>query len=286
MLLLSWIQPAYAVDGDLDASFTPNIGSAVNAIAVQADNKLVVGGVFNNVGDNVARNGITRLNVDGTLDNGFVPPLNSANSRTVSALQVQSDGKILLGGNFANIGGVAMTANLARLDPDGSVDADFTPNASSAIRAISLQASDDNILIGGTFTSIDDETHNRLARLENDILPEVGFTVPAPDQALSLAEGSDEDTTFEFSVSRTGSINNVSSVDYVVSTGAPNRASADDFAGDVFAQGRLDFDNGESTSQTISVIVSGDTQAENDEAFVVSLINPVNAILGASTWHY
>ncbi len=47
----------------------------------------------------------------------------------VHALAVQADGKILVGGSFTALGGQART-NLARLNPDGTLDLSFDPQAS------------------------------------------------------------------------------------------------------------------------------------------------------------
>ena len=45
-------------------------------------------------------------------------------------LPVQADGKILIGGGFTTIGGVARN-RIARLNPDGSLDTGFDPNANN-----------------------------------------------------------------------------------------------------------------------------------------------------------
>ena len=92
-------------DGTLDTSFNPGANGRVNAIAVQADGKILVGGAFTMLGGGgtgtTARNFIGRLNPDGTLDTAFDPGANN----TVFALAVQADSKILIGGSFAMLGG-------------------------------------------------------------------------------------------------------------------------------------------------------------------------------------
>src|SRR5450432_387755 len=47
-------------DGTLDATFDPNADSDVEAIAVQADGKVLVAGTFNGIGE-MTRNRIARL---------------------------------------------------------------------------------------------------------------------------------------------------------------------------------------------------------------------------------
>src|SRR6266446_5082277 len=60
---------------------------------------------------------------------GFDPNANGA----IRVVVVQPDGKILLGGEFSTLspnGGVPITRNrIARLNPDGTLDAAFNPNA-------------------------------------------------------------------------------------------------------------------------------------------------------------
>src|SRR5207244_12248763 len=76
------------------------------------------------------RNRIARLNPDGTLDMTFNP---GANDR-ISAIALQPDGKILVGGNFTTCGGGGsgtIPRNcIARLNPDGTIGAGLDPGAS------------------------------------------------------------------------------------------------------------------------------------------------------------
>src|SRR6185437_1814069 len=96
------------------------------------------------------------------LVDGFDPNANN----DVRVLAVQADGKILAGGDFTSIGG--QTRNqIARLNPDGSLDTSFDPNANSEVRAIAMQA-DGKILVGGSFSSIGGQPRNDIARLRPD----------------------------------------------------------------------------------------------------------------------
>ncbi len=118
-----------------------------------------------NGGAPVTRNHIARLNADGTLDTGFNPNANGL----VYAIAVQSDGKILLGGLFTTLspnGGGTVTRNrMARLNPDGTLDAAFDPNADGIVESIAVQTNG-QILAGGFFTTIGGETRNFIARLD------------------------------------------------------------------------------------------------------------------------
>ncbi|MBK8466694.1 MAG: hypothetical protein IPL32_12770 [Chloracidobacterium sp.] len=149
-------------NGTVDTAFDQNVSSgpspiAVNAIAVQADGKILIGGNFTALtpsgGPTTTRNRIARLNPDGTLDITFNPNANG----TVSAIAVQTDGKILLGGEFttleANGAPIAPRNRIARVNADGTLDGSFDPNANNAVSAIAVQA-DGNILLGGQFTTL------------------------------------------------------------------------------------------------------------------------------------
>jgi uncharacterized delta-60 repeat protein len=96
---------------------------------------------------------------------GFDPNANGA----VFATVVQPDGKILIRGLFTTLspnGGPPVTRNhIARLNPDGTVDALFDPNPTGDVSSIVVQA-DGKILVGGSFTSIGGQARNRIARLD------------------------------------------------------------------------------------------------------------------------
>jgi hypothetical protein len=87
---------------------------------------------------------------------------------SVHAVVVQPDGKILIGGEFTTLspnGGPAVTRiHIARLNPDGTLDTAFDPNADNVVYSIAVQA-DGKILAGGAFTSIGGQMRNYIARL-------------------------------------------------------------------------------------------------------------------------
>ena len=166
-------------DGTLDTGFLNGLSGAastVNAIAVQSDNAILIGGAFTTV-NGTNRNRIARLNSDGTLDmvfqNGLAGP-----SGAVNAIAVQADGAILIGGTFITVNGVSRT-NIARLNSiDGSLDAGFLNGLSGpngAVNAIAVQ-DDGKIVIGGSFTTVNGATQNRIARLNTNGTFDVSFS--------------------------------------------------------------------------------------------------------------
>lgn len=166
-------------DGTVDTAFLNGpsgvSGGDVNALALQADGKIVLGGSGFGQVNGVARNNLARLNSDGTLDTGFLNGLTGADI-SVSAVGVQADGKVVIGGGFTTINGVARN-RIAQLNSNGTVDTNFLnglTGADSSVSASVVQA-DGKIIIGGFFTTINGVSRNRIARLNNDGTLDTGF---------------------------------------------------------------------------------------------------------------
>jgi uncharacterized delta-60 repeat protein len=99
-------------NGTLDTSFAdPGVtDGSVYAITVQSDGKVLIGGGFSTVGGQTLSK-VARLNADGTLDTTFGNPnvVGAGVFPVVEALALQTDGKILIGGDFTQVGGVTHT---------------------------------------------------------------------------------------------------------------------------------------------------------------------------------
>jgi uncharacterized delta-60 repeat protein/uncharacterized repeat protein (TIGR01451 family) len=180
-------------DGSVDTSFDPGQGAdgTVYAIAVYPTNtiyggKVLIGGNFSTVGG-VSRRGIARLNVDGSLDTSFDP--GSGANDVVRAVVIQSDGRVLLGGSFTSVRGVAFN-RVARLNGDGSADTGFSPGlgANDSVYTIAVQQ-DQRIVLGGEFTLCSGVTRGRLSRLMPDgtVDPMVNFGTGANGFVAALA---------------------------------------------------------------------------------------------------
>ena len=152
---------------DDDAPGNPGRGlnSTVEAIAVQPDGRILVGGVFT-AANGVGRTSVARFNADGAIDTTFVPATGSAYWGETVALQ--ADGKILLGGSFTSVGG--QTRNrIARLTAGGALDSTFAPPGganNTVLRVLSLPGN--KVLVVGSFTTMNGVTCNRIARLNSD----------------------------------------------------------------------------------------------------------------------
>ena len=155
------------VNGSLDSLFNQGTGASdwVYTTAIQSDGKIVIGGWFEYYNGS-SRNSIARLNTDGSLDTTFNP--GTGTNHYVRSMVIQSDGKIIIGGNFSSFNGMAIN-RIARLNSDGSLDVTFNPGtgANDVVWTISQQ-SNGKIIIGGWFTNYNGTTINRLARLNED----------------------------------------------------------------------------------------------------------------------
>lgn len=168
-------------NGTTDSTFTSGLQQpTVYAIAVQADGKILVGGSFTSyVG--VTRSNLARLNADGSVDVTFLNGLTGA-SGPVRCIQIQSDGTILIGGDFTAVNGASCT-HVARLTTTGAVEAGFaTTTISGSVYALAIQP-DDSILIGGNFyesyynNGTSTYSYN-IARLYDDGAMDSTFTCP------------------------------------------------------------------------------------------------------------
>ncbi|MBI3414564.1 MAG: immunoglobulin domain-containing protein [Verrucomicrobia bacterium] len=143
-------------DGSVDPAFKCSVSPDwIRAVALQDDGKVIIGGSFTNVNGQLQQV-VARLNSDGSLDNTFSHRIVKRGPPYVDVLCVttQSDGKVLVGGDFANVGGAARRG-VARLNPDGSLDTTFTASlvgSTVQVRSIVLQP-DGKILVGGYFGS-------------------------------------------------------------------------------------------------------------------------------------
>jgi uncharacterized delta-60 repeat protein len=188
-------------DGSLDTSFVASTGltdtngnpSQVSVLAVQTNGQIVVAGNFTSV-DGTMANGLARLNLDGSIDTNFnafggfaltnqvTDQYGNPIAATLQALIVQPDGKIVICGAFDTVNGVART-NLARLNPDGSLDGGFTagtdqtilffdeygnPFTSASSVSALAQESDGTILVGGTFALVNGADRTSIAGLNSD----------------------------------------------------------------------------------------------------------------------
>ncbi len=142
-------------DGSVDQTFAQSpVDYSFNGFAVQKDGKIVAN-----------TDGLRRYHADGSVDPTFTP-----DARFVSAIAIQDDGKIVIGGHFSQVNGVARR-RIARLNSDGTLDSSFIgvsfAEDYSPVSCVALQE-DGGIMISGVFNQVDGEERLSIARLNSD----------------------------------------------------------------------------------------------------------------------
>jgi len=151
-------------------------GGSLYNVTVQPDGKILVGGQFTTLNGNT-RNRLVRLNSDGTEDTSFYTNLGGGFNNIVQSIEIQSDGKILVGGFFDNFNGNTRN-RVVRLNSNGTEDTSFYTNLgtgfSSNVHNITIQT-DGKILVGGSFRSFNGNTRNSLVRLNSNGTEDTSF---------------------------------------------------------------------------------------------------------------
>jgi uncharacterized delta-60 repeat protein len=177
-------------DGTKDTSFNPGTGfnSNVESIAVQSDQKILVGGAFTTYSGSTSP-GIVRINSDGTKDTSFNPGTGFDISTFVNAIYIQNDGKIIAVGTFSSYSG-SIQNGITRINSDGTRDTTFNTGTGFILNGvvpptyIIAAQSNGNIILGGDFTSYNGKIQNNITRL----LPE--FNLNQTSIPLYLSTGS------------------------------------------------------------------------------------------------
>ncbi|HKK61998.1 MAG TPA: hypothetical protein VJ951_05530, partial [Bacteroidales bacterium] len=151
-------------DGTLDPSFqfTDEIEVGINDIHVLENNKILIGGQF----ENSHLDNLMLLNEDGTIDRNY-----NYDVDIVFDFAVQSDGKIVV----AHLGDNLFT----RLNSDGSIDETFlaegTVNSLGTFNFTVKTQPDDKIVVAGVFDTYNNMTANGVVRLNADGTLDTGF---------------------------------------------------------------------------------------------------------------
>jgi uncharacterized delta-60 repeat protein len=175
-------------------NFVANFNAAPNtAIAEQPDGKILVGGAsgswdFVNF---AAKSFIVRLNLNGSTDNTFDVTTNSG----VSAIAIQPNGDIILGGTFTTVNGITRN-RIARVNSLGVVDTTFNPNitviADGALVVDSIIVEPDGkILVGGSFGNVGGTAKNNIVRLFSDGRLDTSFVGTSNGRIYAMARQGD-----------------------------------------------------------------------------------------------
>ncbi|WP_201980092.1 T9SS type A sorting domain-containing protein [Hymenobacter rubidus] len=169
-------------DGTPDATFNIGTGASstgafVRSLFVQADGKILVGGLFTAFSGQTVGN-LVRLNSNGSLDTGFA--IGTGFDSTVRTIAQQADGKLLLGGSFATLNGQA-APRLVRVLLNGTLDNTFAATTGAGtVYKVLIQSNggaqfNGSIVYCGSFTQVNGQTRNRLARVFDNGTPDASF---------------------------------------------------------------------------------------------------------------
>ena len=153
--------------GSRDTSFNPGgagTSGLIDAIKRQADGRILLGGTFSTYNGQPA-NKIVRIHPNGSIDTSFQTGMGFAGN--VRTIDVQADGKIVVGGTFVVYNG-RTALRLIRLWPDGRVDSTFNTGTgvNATVRKV-LARADGSIVVLGDFATYNGTTVNRVAVLSS-----------------------------------------------------------------------------------------------------------------------
>lgn len=183
-------------NGNIDATFITGLGAnaTIEEVQLQADGKIILAGSFDSFNGFSSASKIVRLHTNGSVDTNF--DTGTSFNGTITALLVQEDGKILVGGAFTIYNGFAIN-RLIRLNPEGSMDSDFILGSGFSNGSVSVikKSSLGLIMVGGSFSGTYNGLDvNRLVLLETNGTLNPTFDIgagPATATVYALAETSD-----------------------------------------------------------------------------------------------
>jgi hypothetical protein len=177
--------------------------------------------------------------------------------------------------NAADFGGALPSGTLSFAAGEASQTISFTVSGDTDVEpdeTFTVTISNAR-LADTTPQNIQDATASGIIRNEDQ-----SFAVAAAN--ASIAEGSSGNTQIAYSITRTGDLSVAASIDYAI-TGSGG-ATAADLAGGVLPSGTLSFGVGQDTL-AVTFDVIGDTVAEGDETFTLTLTNPSTGFISTAT---
>ncbi|MET0759926.1 MAG: T9SS type A sorting domain-containing protein [Flavobacterium sp.] len=162
------------INGSIDVNFssiTVSNPGLLYDVKLLNDGKILIAGNFTTL-NGVAKNGIAKINPDGTIDNSFIASAarNGGGSR-VSSIAVQSDNKIVLCGNF-NFYNLVSKNGIVRINSDGSIDNTFSLGSGftyiTEYNYFTFILNNDKMDILGSFNFYNGNVVDGYMRLNND----------------------------------------------------------------------------------------------------------------------
>jgi hypothetical protein len=245
--------------------------------------------------------GSTELNLDGQINSGstdvFISRYDAAGARLwtrllgtdktewATGIAIDASGSVYIAGTTlghldgqihsgrtGSAGILLFDHFISRINADGSVAGTSlyagVGDTDDQLTSFAVGA-DGSLVLGGTaVNSALNDTYGFVRRL---VMPGAAPGVLSiAALAADQAEGNAGPTAFTFRVTRSGNTNTAGTVNWAVSSSS---AGAADFSGGSLPSGTLAFAVGQTTA-TITCSVQGDSAAESDEGFTVTLSNP------------
>lgn len=152
---------AYNFCYELDGGFNNQAEAAVE----DSSGRIIFGGIFTTYSGQ-SFNRIVRVNSNGNIDPTF--NIGTGFDNDVYAVELQPDGKILVGGIFSSYSGVSAN-KIIRLNSNGTVDTTFSSGTGFNFSVWSFAVQPDGkIVVGGGFTTYSGQSANSIIRLNSD----------------------------------------------------------------------------------------------------------------------
>lgn len=186
-------------DGSLDYGFDPGtgasgtLGTAISGnpspfifyTALQPDGKVLITGNFTNY-NGIVRNGIARLNTNGTLDVTFNVGGGLNGGSWGRSILVQSNGQIMLTGWFTSYNGGGFN-RMVRINPNGSADTTFNPYFGDLTAVYTcVQLTNGQYIVAGHCENTSNHFTNEIARLNSDGAYDMSFVGSANDKVETI----------------------------------------------------------------------------------------------------
>jgi uncharacterized delta-60 repeat protein len=154
-------------NGTQDTTFVTGAGlnGAPNDLVIQSDGKIIVVGSSFTTYSGSSSTRIVRINSNGTRDTTY--NVGTGLSGQAYSLAIQSDNKVLVGGNQTNYSASGGPSYLQRINTDGTRDTTWSATVNNLVTSVKIQP-DNKKIIGGTFTTYSGSTRNRIVRTNAD----------------------------------------------------------------------------------------------------------------------
>ncbi len=129
---------------------------------VAKNNNVVMGGSFNFVDNNIAL-AVAKLDPV-TLIHDLSWPAHVEVSGKIKSLRHQTDGKLIVGGDFWFVDGVERS-NILRLNTDNTLDQNWNPDVRGIVNALHVDETEEFVYVGGEFEFIGDQKYIGIAKI-------------------------------------------------------------------------------------------------------------------------